>query len=595
MDLGLMQHRGPDGSGSWRSRDGDCWLGHTRLAIVDLSESGAQPMSSATGSFHLVFNGEIYNHQQIRSQLEPQHWRGTSDTETILAAYERWGVGMLARLKGMFALAIYNAEDRSLFVARDRFGMKPVYFCSVGEETFVASEVRVLRSLHSGSINKAGVAEYLRSGAVREECMLWSEIRCLPPGHWLRIDASGAQTTGNYWPTIPRKRVPSTSPSMCVRQLLEYSVEDHLQADVPVASFLSGGVDSSIITALAAQKLGRPLRTFSVAFRQNRFDESKIATEVARRYHTEHTRLELQEEEVLALVEQALRGLDLPSVDALNTYIIAHSVAQSGIKVALSGLGSDELFGGYSVFRETSLLRYLSRMSQPMRRAFSWLGGKGRRLADLPVNASPGAIARWRRRFFTDAELQQLGLPTPPMSSELVSPSRCQDAFADITVSELTGYMRDMLLRDSDQMSMAVSLELRLPFLDHELVDYVLALPASVKERRGVLKPLLIDACKDLIPPEVYQRPKMGFGLPMSEWMCGPLAGLVTEGLDAVSRLRLLPASSRAEMGWAFRNGKLHWTRVWSWVVLGLYLDRHCVGLPLEIKELTPELIPQAG
>ncbi|MBI3870632.1 MAG: asparagine synthase (glutamine-hydrolyzing) [Verrucomicrobia bacterium] len=595
MDLELMRHRGPDARGSWQSRDGVCWLGHTRLSIVDLSEAGAQPMSSATGQRHIVFNGEIYNHLELRSRLEGYPWRGASDTETILAAYDRWGLGMLSRLKGMFAFAIYDCETQSLVAARDRFGMKPLYFCRQGGELLIASEVRLLRSACPGPIDKEGVADYLRHGAAREERLLWSNLRCVPPGQWLRVERNGEQSQGTYWPSIPPRRLPAGDPAACVRQLLEYSVEDHLQADVRVASFLSGGVDSSIITALAARKMGGPLRTFSVAFRQGGLDESDIAAEVARRYRTEHTRLELEEADVLGLVELAVSQLDLPSVDALNTFIIAHSVASNGIKVALSGLGSDELFGGYSIFRETRALRQISRIPERLRSVLSWLGSKGRRLADLPPNASAAAIARWRRRFVTDAELKGLGLPCAPSSPNAPMPLPGEDSFADTSASELTGYMRDMLLRDSDQMSMAVSLELRLPFLDHELVEFVLGLPAREKERRGRIKPLLIDACKDLIPRGVYERPKMGFGLPMREWMMGPLVGLVNQGLNASSELGLLPAAGRAEMTRAFRCGRLHWTRVWSWVVLGLYFVRQGGAQSASAVEREAELLRQVS
>jgi asparagine synthase (glutamine-hydrolysing) len=591
LNLRLIAHRGPDAAEEWISADQRIWLGNTRLAILDLSPSGAQPMvDSATGNV-IVVNGEIYNHRALRRELGDPGWRGTSDTETLLLGYARWGRRLLDRLKGMFALVLYDHARQELFVARDRLGIKPLYYTLDAGGICLASEVKVLTGAGS-TITPAAIGAYLKWGACPEEKLLYSGIHVVPAGHAMTIDFGGARLrraegrsslaqpsaisgskesrpidlqVWRYWPNQKRFKSSSEAASQKIRALLETAVEEHLLSDVPVASFLSGGIDSSIVTALAAQRLGRNLATFSVGFDAVEFDESAIALEVAQCFGTTHERLQLADEEVLQSVIEAVARLDLPSVDAINTYIVSRAVAQRGVKVALSGVGGDELFGGYPSFRDVPRLRRLGLLPRALRKA---LGGD--RLADLPDGAEICELAQWRRRFFTNAMLQNAGLPNE--TTPLECPVELPDDFARISWVELSGYMRRMLLRDSDQMSMAVSLELRLPFLDHKLVEYSLGLPAAEKKRFGGSKGLLVEACRDLLPPAVYQRPKAGFVLPMRKWMEGPLAPFVEDGLHEVVRRRFLPPDFVADAQSRFRSGRLHWTRLWSIVVLGHFL-----------------------
>ena len=267
-------------------------------------------------------------------------------------------------------------------------------------------------------------------------------------------------------------------------------------------------------------------------------------------------------------VTEAVGHLDLPSVDAINTYVVSRAVAGRGVKVALSGLGGDELFGGYPSFRDAPRLKWLAMLPRALRKIVG-----GERLADLPNDADIGQLAQWRRRFFSDTMLQEAGLSPDPTPFEC--PVDLPDDFARISWAELTGYMRRMLLRDSDQMSMAVSLELRVPFLDHELVEYSLGLSAAEKQRYGGGKGLLVEACRDLLPAAVYQRPKMGFALPMQTWMTGPLAAFVDDGLREVMSRKLLPEKFVAEARARFTAGRLHWTRLWSMVVLGHFVRQN--------------------
>ena len=596
LDLNLIHHRGPDSRGEWTSLDGCCWLGATRLAIVDRSPAGAQPMIDAATGNVIIHNGEIYNHLDLRKQLGDVTWRGTSDTETLLAAYVRWGQDMLGQVKGMFAFAIYNATQRELFVARDRLGIKPLYYVVDSEGIRFASEVKVLVT-DGESTNPDRISAYLQWGASPERKLLYPNVSSFPAGHAMSVSVeafatasagpptpcpqcfatamqAGQPSLQRYWPTPNSFCAQSGNAVVRVRELLERAVEEHLLSDVPVASFLSGGIDSSIVTALAAQRLGKKLQTFSVGFDETSLDESKIAAEVAQRYGTDHHAIHLSEKEVIKSVTGAVGKLDLPSIDAINSFVVSNAVAQSGIKVALSGLGGDELFGGYPSFRDMPRLKLLSRLPRATRNLLGSFVAAGERLADLPQTTAAGELARWRRRFFTDAMLRRAHLPNSRKLSDLETPAELPDDFAAISWAELTGYTRRMLLRDADQMSMAVSLELRVPFLDHELVEYMLGLPAPEKQRFHHTKGLLVEACHDLLPRSVFERPKRGFALPMKSWMQGPLHEFVNEGLEQATARELLPQNFVDELRAGFANDRLHWTRLWAIVVLGHFAKR---------------------
>lgn len=572
LSLDRLKHRGPDGQGEWLSSDRRAWLGHTRLAILDLSPAGSQPMVDAETGNVIVFNGEIYNHLALREELRGQEalWRGSSDTETLLSAYRLWGVRMVGQLKGMFAFAIYDAHRNGLFLARDRFGMKPLYYSCDEHQFLAASETRALPAASLPKLESRQLAAYLRWGACPEDDLLYPQIKVLPSGHYMWVSTTGEMELECYWPGGGPIRTQTRDPVRDVRALLEIAVEEHLLADVPVASFLSGGIDSSIITALAAQRARGKLQTFSVGFKQSDFDETSIAQEVATRWGTDHIRIELSDDETVEIIHEAVEKLDLPSVDALNTYIVSRKVADHGIKVALSGLGGDELFGGYPSFQDLPKLKRLSRLPRSLWRS-GWFGALGRRLAELP-DGDTSQLTLWRRRFWTDAMLASAGLPVPPTHADELPD--LPDDFARISWAELTRYMRHMLLRDADQMSMAVSLELRVPFLDHRLVQFVLGLPASDKKRRSMPKGLLVEACQDLLPLSVYNRPKMGFGLPMNHWMRGPLREFVETGLDEAAERSGLSEGMIQRLYGQFQQGTLHWTRPWSLVVLGHFLRR---------------------
>ncbi len=574
LHLSRLTHRGPDAVGEWRHGSGACWLGHVRLAILELSSAGHQPMVSANGRFVIVFNGEIYNHLELRRELNSpaSGWRGMSDTETLLEAFCQWGEGVVERLSGMFAFSIYDTQHGGLFAAVDRFGMKPFYFRKSHGSFQACSESRLL-ARGDNEVSIEALAGYLQWGCLPPGTSMWKDIRMLEPGLWMRVGRDLKVVTGRYWPQKLSKSGPREGIKIkqTVKGLVEAAVERHLLSNVPVAAFLSGGIDSSIVATVAAKKLGHELQTFCLSFADRSLDESKIAQMVATKAGVTHNTLLITESEAVAMVPKAVECMDSPSVDAVNTYLVAAKVREHGIKVALSGLGGDELFGGYPSFSDTAALSRLATVPQALRNLLGSLSGKMARIRDLPGRDVP-TLARWRRSKITRQEARAAGLPDAAVEP-LWGPG-LRDSFAEISWQELFGYASPMLLRDSDQMSMAVSLEIRVPFLDSELVEYVLGLPSSVKQGARP-KQLLIDAFKQDLPVEVWERPKQGFELPMDAWMRGPLHGFVKDGFNRLLDLRLLNEEFLQKKFSDFNARRIHWTRLWSLVILGHYLARN--------------------
>ena len=573
--LGFLRHRGPDASGEWTSPDGLCWLGHRRLSILELSDAGAQPMVSASGRFVIVFNGEIYNHLELRKQLELLSWRGHSDTETLLEAWEELGESCLEHLRGMFAFAIFDRASSSLHLVRDRLGIKPLYFRreAVTSLSF-ASEVRALLQGRRPTLTSEALVCYLATGHTPARGEIGEGVEILPPGSLLRVDRNGDISRSTWWRCAQKSPHPAPESldqvQAGVRSHIEAAVAEHLLADVPVAAFLSGGIDSSIISLVAARHLGSSLRTFCIGFPHAGFDERSVARLVAERMGSQHTEIEVGPTDCQQWAVEAVAAMDLPSADAINTYIVSKAVRQAGIQVALSGLGGDELFGGYPSFSDIPRLGFLQKMPPPLARAMvRFLPSGVRQKLDGATAFDPFTLALLRRRWWSGAALKSAGLKASvpwPVREEVFL-----DNMQAISAAEILGYMEPMLLRDSDQMSMAVSLELRVPLLDHRLVEFILSLPEKWKRGRPP-KRLLIDSFADILPNEVWNRPKQGFALPMDDWMRGPLQEFCRHGVDA-ARARL-DARFVDSAVFAFQEKKLHWTRLWQIAVLGHYSER---------------------
>ncbi len=575
-DVKLLAHRGPDGHGEWTNENRTAYLGHTRLAILDPTPVGAQPMTDSTGRYWLTFNGEIYNHLALRQLIPSKQWRSTSDTETLLELLIDKGPQALSLLKGMFAFGFYDTLTGTLLLARDRFGIKPLWIFQNEQKLCFASELRPLLPCVEPSLAEDAFGEYIAFGRMPDSTPGIDGICSIPPGSWLEINHSGHKTTGTWWPVTTTFHPTSTvknrlDAAQQVQTLITQAVEEHLLSDVGVGAFLSGGIDSSIITMIAGRTLGKQLKTFTVGFPNGHFDERSIARQVATAAGSDHHEIEVDEHTCLDWVKEAVMVLDVPSVDAINTYIVSKAVRQTGIKVALSGLGGDELFGGYQSFSHVPLLSSLRYLPSGLRNALikQTPAAYQEKLAGLPDPTIVNLTVA-RRRFVSTTKLRGHGL-TDGLPKIADTPTGL-DTMGQISWGEIQGYMIPMLLRDSDQMSMAVALEIRVPFLDHQVVETVLAMPQRYKRGKGV-KPLLVEAFRNQLPTAVYDRPKQGFALPMDAWIRGPLSSFTEEGTAMAADLFKLSAPTESWL--AFQRQEIHWTRLWTWSVLGHWYNRH--------------------
>jgi asparagine synthase (glutamine-hydrolysing) len=531
--LRALRHRGPDDCGTWTAPGGHAALAHARLSIIDLSPTGHQPMSTPDGRLTIVFNGEIYNHRELRAGLEARGvaFRSTSDTEVILRAYEADGAACVGRLRGMFAFALWDERERACLLARDAFGIKPLYLAERDGRLVFASEVRALiaSGLVSRELDPAGVNGYFRMGSVPEPRTLLKGVRCLPAGHWATWHAGRLDTRRHWTLNFTPGEQPESAAVSATRAALLDSVTHHFISDVPVGVFLSGGIDSTVLVALA-RAVGRPeLHTYSITFPDAPNDEGALARRTAAHFGTTHHEWPLDAAAGMGLFRQFLAAMDQPSIDGLNTFTVSKFARDQGMKVVLSGLGGDELFGGYKSFREVPRLARLNRLLRctgPVRGAAQAVLGRAARAPLRRLGEMLGQPARLDTAYaalrgtFTAAEAAVLtqhitGQPAP---AEEDGETEFSDPTPEDTVSrlELTRYMRNQLLRDSDVMSMAHGLELRVPFLDRPLLDTVARIPAATRLRPG--KQLLLEAVPE-VPAWIARQPKRGFLFPFEQWM----------------------------------------------------------------------------
>jgi asparagine synthase (glutamine-hydrolysing) len=613
-----MSHRGPDDEGLFV--DGSVALGMRRLSIIDL-DGGRQPVFNEDGSVVVVFNGEIYNFQELRHTLESRghSFRTATDTEVIVHAYEEWGEDCVDHLEGMFAFILTETSRSTrrgnprLLVARDRLGIKPLYYALVDGNLHFASEVRSL--LASGQIeprlSPAALRSYLLFGSVVEPMTLIEGVYSVPPGHRLSFSATSCFSKIQpeaYWDfaeSAQRARDAKTpdrnSATEFLRLLLTETVESHLTADVPVGVFLSGGIDSTALVALAAQK-NPSLHTVTVVFREREFSEAEVARRTAERFSTRHQELVLSGNDMLARLNEAINAFDQPSMDGVNSYFVSWAAREAGLKVALSGLGGDELFGGYSTFRSTPEAQSVAAIAQRVPGAFrsAMASAADRVSVHLHRNdAHRKMTALWRdpdflphpyfytRLLFTPTQVSGLlhgnganstgPEPWQDWLAQTARESRQLDDFTAVSCLESRSYMANTLLRDTDAMSMAHSLEVRVPFLDHPLVEYVARLPGYMKVNNGKPKPLLVEAMGDLLPAEVVSQPKRTFTLPWERWLRGPLRQEVASEFESLapSLLECLEPHAARNVWTSFLQGRTSWSRVWSLFVLNRWTRQH--------------------
>jgi asparagine synthase (glutamine-hydrolysing) len=611
--MGALTHRGPDGEGfvelpfGFDERGPVLGLGFRRLAILDLSVAGQQPMMNpATGDW-LLFNGEVYNFRELKAQLSSAGaaFRSTSDTEVVLHALSRWKEDALPRLQGMFALAFYDASERRLLLARDPLGIKPLYVSQQPDRLVFASEIRGLRA--SGLVpldpDVAGIAGMLAYGAVQSPRTIYENIRSFPAGHRQWFDAgivSGRSPSAprRFWAFPSEVAAPSAEEAAAeVTRLLRDSVARHLVADVPVGILLSAGIDSTAIAAFGREQ-SASLMAFTVGFGSLRLDdESPMAAATAAALGIRHVTVEVEPPYLPDLWRDWLATLDSPSIDGFNTWIVSRRLAQEGVVVGLSGLGADELFGGYPSFRRAARWSQLIRtfklvppgMRSGMVAQLATLDGRSgifEKLGDVvATDGSVASITRAMRRALSDRRLAALRLasrrvglaadyldPPGPLRDE---PPLNGDAFNTVSRLELVHYMGDTLLRDTDATSMQHGLELRVPFLDGPLVNYVSALPGSVKQSlTGPPKALLRAACGSVVPEEIMSRPKTGFTLPIGSWMRRSVRDQCEAAIAVTEQLPFLDGGEVRRLWNEFqaKPAAMHWSRPLALVTLGAHL-----------------------
>lgn len=558
-----IEHRGPDGAGIWCDTEVGIALAHRRLAILDLTEAGHQPMVSADGRLVLVFNGEIYNHADIRREIDAMGWNfgwnGHSDTETLLAALQIWGVeGTLPRLNGMFAFALWDKSRRVLSLARDRAGEKPLFYGKSGKTFLFASELKSM-TVHpdwTGSVNRDVVAAYLRHGYVPDPHCIYHGISKLPPAHWVEIADGVAGEPCCYWAlesvaTAKHRESPATDLVEELEALLMDAVGLRMEADVPLGAFLSGGIDSSVVVAMMQAQATKPVKTFTIGFDVPGYNEADHAKAIATHLGTEHTELYVTPQDALDVVPQLPHFWDEPFADSsqIPTLLLSRMTREKVI-VSLSGDGGDELFcgynrygQGYNIYRRLRVLPdFLQRAAagllsnvpthtidllvrtMPRKLRYPAVGDRLRKLGDV-LSHSEGTgyyrslVSQFRRpsEFVLNAFEADTLLSQPDRWPDL------EDFRELMMYLDTLTYLPGDILTKVDRASMAASLEARVPLLDHRVIEFAWSLPLGIKQNAGQMKWPLREVLARHVPRELFERPKMGFGMPIEHWLAGPL------------------------------------------------------------------------
>jgi len=610
----IIAHRGPDDLGIFISPDKTTALAHRRLSILDLSSAAHQPMTT-DDRYTIVFNGEIYNYQELKKRLTTHisQVKSSSDTEVLLDLYADYGSDCISMLRGMFAFAIWDDKEKTLFAARDRFGIKPFYFLNNGNEFIFSSELKAIKYYKDNlTPSMEGIDAFLRTGSIPAPLTIYNEVSSLLPGHLLEIDchperslpavAGRRISIKNYWSfndlfeesyksSIENsklniknsKLVYDTDAKKKIRAALLDSVQAHMVSDVEVGAFLSGGIDSTAIVSLMRQVGQEKIKTINISFPESKLDEAKYARKASDFYNTSNYEYNLTEHDVIAELDNIFFSMEQPTIDGINTYFVSKAARDLGLDVVLSGVGGDELFGGYPSFRNIPKLKKI--MGLPLAQ-FALKSSLPLIKNRLPAKAieyfknpmQPDSEYKLFRGLFTNAELKSLGwnfesettnvkrqMNTMNGSSSAQSALPC--ALSDlqyVSMMESTHYMRNQLLRDSDVFSMAHSLELRVPFVDHILYNNVLPYLDSGFDKIHPKK-MLIDAVGDL-PREITHRPKMGFTFPFEEWVKrGFLKEVIFENLDEI----------KSVLGINYQDinfESLHWSRLWALFVLSRFV-----------------------
>lgn len=591
-----MRHRGPDAEGFFL--DKEMAFGHRRLSIIDLSDAANQPFEDASGRYIIIFNGEIYNYAEIKPQLSDYPFRTNGDTEVILAGYILWGVDCLSRLRGMFTIAIWDKQDRELFIARDRLGVKPLYYYHDEKQFIFSSEIRAILTIGKTNrrIDQTAIAEYFRYQSVGFPFSPVEGIRQMEAGTWMRVKNGNIQTH-KYWDPVAKNYdfnfTEKKDVQDKIKELMLQSVRRRLVSDVPVGAFLSGGIDSSVVVGLMVEAGDVSPNTFTISFDESDYDESKYASLVAKKFNTRHTQVRLKPEVMLEELTNALDAMDTPSGDGINTYVVSKAIHKEGMRVALSGVGGDELFVGYPIFGHFINLQkksWIWKMPPVLRNSLSGLLGSGNkkdRMRQFLERNSPAIENSYPilRQLVSPTALKELtslnGTEPETLAKQLIAKRSVLSKlpfYSQVSAAEYMGYTQNTLLKDTDQMSMANSLEIREPFFDQDLVEFIMSVPDSFKIPLYP-KSLLVESLKPLLPDEIVHRKKQGFLFPWKEWMKKELRSFCETRINHMAQRDFIQGDHLKKIWSRFLSGDpdIRWQQIWLFVVLEYWLEKNSI------------------
>jgi asparagine synthase (glutamine-hydrolysing) len=597
-----IAHRGPDADGLFV--EGSAGLGHRRLSIIDLSADSNQPFYDASGRYVMVYNGEMYNYAEVKAMMPDHPFRTAGDTEVLLAAYIRWGADCLRHFRGMYAFTIWDRQERTAFLCRDKMGVKPLYYAVAGDRLLFSSEVRSILTtgLVAKEIDEKALVDYFSDQSIPYPYTVVKGIRQLEAGSWMRIK-DGKIEQQRYWDVTnnpvdfdfgDRDRVHRR-----IRELMLQSIRRRLVSDVPVGAFLSGGIDSSAVVGLMAEASSNPANTFNISFDEKAYDESEYADIIARKFHTNHTRLLLRPTVFLDELEDALNAMDSPSGDGINTYVVSRAISRKGMRVALSGAGGDELFAGYPFFAQYLQLQrrsWIWRVPAGLRGIAATILSGGRqegkmgRVGQLLREPSPSVVDIYPlfRQILPPSVISRLsnltsGRKLTTMVGEELRRRQKEikslPFLSQVSAAEYLGYTQHTLLKDTDQMSMAVSLEVREPFFDQDLVEFVLAVPDGLKNP-GYPKSLLVESLKPLLPDEIVFRRKQGFLFPWDVWLRTDLKAFCDRYIKNMASRPFINGGSLISYWDRFLAGdkRVRWSEIWLFVVLEYWMEKNGVS-----------------
>jgi asparagine synthase (glutamine-hydrolysing) len=586
-----LRHRGPDDSGVYYDESKKLVLGHTRLSIIDLSNNARQPMLDESKNYVIVFNGEIYNYYDIKKELKKLGYtfKTKSDTEVVLKSYIEWKENCLKKFRGMFAFAIYDKDNQILFLARDRFGIKPLIYTFLNNHFIFSSELKpfLKTDIIDKKLNIEALCDLILFGSVRQPKTILEGVYQLLPGHYMIVKLDRTYKISPYyklemefskWPKINNYQEAIQQ----LRNILESAIKYYLIADVEVGAFLSGGVDSTSVVALMSQYLDKKIKTFSVGFKKQKevVDETSIAKITAKKLNTEHYEIIVDDNYIANIFNDFIEAIDQPSIDGINTFIVSKETAKK-VKVALSGLGGDEIFAGYPHFK--LIYQYGNKKHTYLTKFLRWLNqirpNRFTHKYELIGVAPEKGVFYSRLLLKNSNDIYNIlkfnkSLGCVDKLKELLDFSVVQR----ISLYEIQNYLLNTLLRDTDVVSMYHALEVRPVLLDHVLVEFALSLRDDFKIRNGKLKAIFIEAVKDLIPEEVWKRPKTGFEMPFQTWMNGALNEIFKEVVEESIVKELFKKSFLQNLSSRINN-KILKRKDWLYLVLFAWLKRYQIGI----------------